>query len=367
MSGSEQGTRPSRHGKRAALIGAVVAMAVPGLAGCASAVAASPRPVPVARTVAAGGIGGIGRTAGRLASGSDARAGWAAVPFRDAQLSVPGSWLVQARHQLSCGFPRAAGMIFAGIGPELPKGLGCGLTASLAWIVPAGHLGHRSSHCKPTAVIHGIAVCRLPSSKGSVRYLVPALGVKIGARGPQARRVLATLTRSPISVVLSRGRSGPVPASWAWRQFGGVWFATPRSWSPQHEHQWATCGTGQVAGTLLLIDATKRPLALPCPYQLPTASAEQAQPGLTVVTGKYAAQSVGEKYPRCLTRHGARICLAAITGQGGAYSGVLVFSVRGPHQRTATYFLLGLSGSGARARTMLGSIGLGRHPERGVA
>jgi hypothetical protein len=367
MSGSEQGTRPSRHGKRAALIGAVVAMAVPGLAGCASAVAASPRPVPVARTVAAGGIGGIGRTAGRLASASDARAGWAAVPFRDAQLSVPGSWLVQARHQLSCGFPRAAGMIFAGIGPELPKGLGCGLTASLAWIVPAGHLGHRSSHCKPTAVIHGIAVCRLPSSKGSVRYLVPALGVKIGARGPQARRVLATLTRSPISVVLSRGRSGPVPASWAWRQFGGVWFATPRSWSPQHEHQWATCGTGQVAGTLLLIDATKRPLALPCPYQLPTASAEQAQPGLTVVTGKYAAQSVGEKYPRCLTRHGARICLSAITGQGGAYSGVLVFSVRGPHQRTATYFLLGLSGSGARARTMLGSIGLGRHPERGVA
>ncbi|HUD39162.1 MAG TPA: hypothetical protein VMR14_19845 [Streptosporangiaceae bacterium] len=351
MTGSEQGTRPSRHGRRAALIGAVVAMAVPGLAGCAAAVAASPRAVPLTRAVAAG----------RLASGSGAGPGWVPVPFRAAQLSVPGSWLVQARDQLSCGFPRATGMIFAGIGPELPKGLGCGLTARLAWIVPAGHLSHRSRHCKPTAVIHGIGVCRLPSGKGSVRYLVPALGVKVGARGPQARRVLATLTRSPLSVALSPGRPGPVPASWLRRQFGGVWFATPRSWSPEHEHQWATCGTGQGAGTLLLIDATKPPAALPCPYQIPTASAEQAQPGLTVVTGKYAAQSVGEKYPRCLTRHGARICLSAITGQGGASSGVLIFSVRRPQHRTATYFLLGLSGSGARARTVLGSIRLGRH------
>lgn len=77
-----------------------------------------------------------------------------------------------------------------------------------------------------------------------------------------------------------------------------------RSWTLQREHQWATCGTGLAPGTLLLVDATKPLLALPCPYSPPTASADQAQPGLTVVTGKYAAQSVGEHYTRCRVRHG---------------------------------------------------------------
>src|ERR1700733_2882074 len=62
---------------------------------------------------------------------------WAAVPFQNAQLSVPGTWLVETAQEQSCGFPPSPGMMFAGIRPRLPKGLGCGLTASRAWIVPA--------------------------------------------------------------------------------------------------------------------------------------------------------------------------------------------------------------------------------------
>jgi hypothetical protein len=42
--------------------------------------------------------------------------------------------------------------------------------------------------------------------------------------GPLARRVLATLTRSPLSVVLRRGPAGPVPAHWIWHRFGSVEF-----------------------------------------------------------------------------------------------------------------------------------------------
>ncbi len=106
---------------------------------------------------------------------------------------------------------------------------------------------------------------------------------------------------------------------------------------------------------LLLIDATKPPLSLPCPLQIPTAIADQAQPGLTVVTGKYAAQSVGESYARCQSRRGVRICLSTITGQGGLFGGVLIFSVTRP-KHPATYFLLGLSGSGAGARAVFDSI-----------
>jgi hypothetical protein len=307
----------------------------------------------VAMLVSAGSASAL--TPAIRAAASAPGAGWAPVPFGNAQLSVPGSWLVESPQLLACGF-KPPGMIFAGLEPQIPKGSGCGLTASRAWIVPAGHI--RPGHRRPTAVFHGIPVYRLRSGNGSVLYLVPALGVRIGAGGPGARRVLATLTRSPLSVVLRRGPAGAVPANWTWRQFGGIRFATPRSWSLQHADQWATCGTGLAPRTLLLIDATRPPLYLPCPYPDPTAATDQAQPGLTVVTGKYAATSVGQSYERCRVRDGVQICLSTVTGQGGLYGGVLIFSASRPHRHAGTFFLLGLSGSGISARAIFTSIGL---------
>jgi hypothetical protein len=155
--------------------------------------------------------------------------------------------------------------------------------------------------------------------------------------------------------VLRRGAAARVPAGWTWRQLGGVRFAAPRSWGVRREDQWATCGTGVQPSSLLLIDATKPPLALPCPLEIPTAAADQAQPGLTVVTGKYAARSVGQSYAGCQSRRGVRICLSTVTGQGGPLSGVLIFSVARPHH-AATFFLLGMPGTGASARAVLGWV-----------
>jgi len=157
--------------------------------------------------------------------------------------------------------------------------------------------------------------------------------------------------------VLRRGPASPVPGSWLRHQFGGLRFAAPRSWNVQRESQWATCGTGLVPSSLLLIDATRPPAALPCPYPFPTAAAEQAEPGLTVVTGKYAARSVAGHFARCRMRHRVRICLSSVTGQGGPSSSVLIFSASRPHRPGAAFFVLGLSGSGARARAILSSIG----------
>jgi hypothetical protein len=350
MSGTEHDTPRMRHGRRAAAIGATVAAAVLGLV---TSALASPRPTPAASPPAASRIE---LAADPLAARSGIPAGWAPVPYRNAQLSVPGSWLVETPQAFSCGFPPTHGMIFAGVKPEIPKGLGCGLTSSLAWILPAAHIPPGIGHRGPTAVIHGIPVYRLASGRGSARYLVPELGVQIGARGRLARRVLATLSRSPLSVVVRRGPASPVPANWTWRRFGGVRFAAPRSWSLQRKSQWATCGTGVLPRSLLLINATKPPQRLPCPYPIPTATADQAQPGLTVVTGKYAPASVGQKYIRCRVRHGFRLCLASVTGQGGLFGGVLIFTVSRPHRHAATFFLLGVSGSGARARAIFGSI-----------
>jgi hypothetical protein len=55
-------------------------------------------------------------------------------------------------------------------------------------------------------------------------------------------------------------------------------------------------------------------------------------------------------------RRGLRVCLSSVTGQGGFSGGVLIFSVARPHRRPVAFFLLGLSGSGARARAILGSV-----------
>jgi len=352
MTETMQHTRRTRRATRTAAIAAVVLGVVSSGLGLARAMSAAP--------ATAAGIGRAGQAADPLSGGSRIPAGWAPVPYRRAQLSVPGAWLVESPQQISCA-PPSRGMIFAGIKPEIPKGAGCSLAASFAWIRPAGHIPPGIRHRKPTALIHGIPVYRLPSGPKSVLYLVPELGVRVGAHGRLARRVLATLAWSPLSVVLRRGPAGQVPASWIWHRFGGVRFATPRSWSLQRENQWATCGTGLVPRSLVLIDATRPPAVLPCPYPFPTAAAEQAQPGLTVVTGKYAAKSVGENFVRCRARCGVRICLSSLTGQGGFYSGVLIFSVSRPHRHGATFFLLGLPGSGARARAIFGSIKVTRH------
>jgi hypothetical protein len=356
MTGREQGTRRSRRGWRAAAIAATVAAAIIGLV---STALASPRAAATASsapaTASSAAAVSSGQAVGPLTDVPGSPAGWSPVPYESAQLSVPGSWLVESPQQLSCGFPPVDGMIFVGVTPGFPKDFGCNVTASLAWILPAGQIPTGIKHRKPTAVIHGIPVYRLPSAKGTAAYLVPELGVRVGARGKLAARVLATLARSPLSVVLRRGPSAPVPVGWTWRQFGGVRFATPRAWSPQGENQWSTCGTGLVPSSLLLVDATKPPLYLPCPYLIPTALADQAQPGLTVVTGKYAAQSVGESYASCQSRGGVRICLSSVTGQGGFLSGVLIFAVSRPKHQT-TFFLLGLSGSGVSARAVFGSI-----------
>ena len=344
MSDGKQDRQHVRRGRRVVTGVATVAAVAAAAIGSVSVAQASPR-------AAAGGL-----AASRPAGRSGAPAGWAPVPYRSAQLSVPGLWLVQTPGQVSC-FPRSKGMIFAGTRPRIPKtATGCRLTASLAWMVPAGHIPPGITHRKPSAVIHGIRVYRLHAAPGAVVYLVPALRVRVGARGPLARRVLATLNRSPLSVVLRRGPAGPVPARWVWQRFGGIRFAVPRSWRLQRQHRWATCGTGIAPRSLLLIDATRPPVPLPCPYPFPTAADEQGQPGLTVVTGKYAAKSVGQHFARCLVRRGDRICLSAVTGQGGFTSGALIFSVSRPHRRAGTYFLLGLSGSGTLARAIFGSI-----------
>ena len=276
------------------------------------------------------------------------------VPFQRAQLSVPGSWFVESSEGFACANGHE-GLIFAGLGPRFPKNVGCHrLSSSYAWIIPGSHVA--PAHRKPTLVIDGFGVYRLPSARKSVVYLVPKLGVRIGAHGPRARQILSTLRESPLGVVLASGPAGRVPASWGRHDFGGVKFASPRGWHTEHENVWETCGTGVDKRSLALINARKSPIPIPCPAPAPFAKELTAVPGLTVVTGKFAAQSVAETFRHCLLRAGTRICPSTETGAGGFDSEALVFSVSRPHHHAKTFILLGLSGTGAQARAIFDSI-----------
>src|SRR5712691_308839 len=62
---------------------------------------------------------------------------WAPVPYRRAQLSVPGGWLVEGPQGFFC-VSKSDSMIFIGVKPRVPKGQSPGcrdLHASFAWIV----------------------------------------------------------------------------------------------------------------------------------------------------------------------------------------------------------------------------------------
>src|SRR5271169_6440527 len=215
MTGTWQGTARAPHRRRAAA-GAATALVAAAVLGSASSALAFPH----ARQAAAGASSSGTRhaAAGLRTTGSGTPSGRAPVAFRQGQLSVPPTWLVESPQQLFCR-PRGSSMIFVGTGPRFPAGTGCRPTARLAWIRPAGHIPPGIWHHRPTAVIHGIAVYRLRSGPHSVLYLLPELGLRVGARGPLARRVLATLTWSPLSVVLRRGPASRVPASWTWYRF----------------------------------------------------------------------------------------------------------------------------------------------------
>ncbi len=330
----------AQRGARAAATATGIVVAVAGLAASACG-----SPSAAARLTAESGPE-TGNSAG-----TGTPEGWAAVTYENAQLSVPASWVVESPQAPTCAFV-TTGMIFAGMKPALPKDQGCTLTAGWAWIEPVSRVTVRG---RPAAVIHGIPVYSVPAGAGAVQYLAPRLGVEVGADGSLARAILATLTRSPLSVALARGAATPVPSGWTWHSFGGLRFAAPRTWSAERTEVWQTCRTGLEDKTLLLLDAKRPPSYLGCPLQPTTAGWLQAVPGLTVVTGRYATRSVGESFSRCQDRVGVRICLSATTGEGGLLGSVLIISATAPHRTSPTYLLIGLSGV-RPARTILDSV-----------
>lgn len=280
--------------------------------------------------------------------------GWSPLTYRDAQVSVPSSWVVQGPLGSVCGVTTHGGVL---LGrnlrlTELNADSGCRLPATTVALSPIPR--------RPRPVmrqrINGIPVVRLPGASGSVSYAAPSLGVEVTALGPKAGQVIATLTRSPLSVVLAPGPAFAVPHGWRWHDFGGIRFAAPGAWKLERVRWWGSCASRPVTPrTLRLSTAT----VFGCKGGMQTivslASSWAPVAGITVGAGRLAtADATSAAYRRCMRLHGIRACIP----QRGMLTGEFLPLVLFPRGRPGpTLMDIGLAGTGATARTIFDSIG----------
>ncbi len=277
-------------------------------------------------------------------------AGWAPVAFGSAQISVPSSWLLESTGT-SCG-AQTQGMVFVAqqIRVQTFRAMGCQLAPNVVSISPAPR-GPAPRRGPAVRVVNGIRVMVAASGKQSGRYLVPELGIKLMARGPLARRVLGTLTRSPLSVVLATGPAFRAPPSWRWYSFGGVRFVAPASWPELNSTPYGCWPDIQARAVALL---TSRDTSMSCPGPPDTAGFGAGHPGVELDSGQAAAsQGVRVEPVPCLRLHGLRACISQ--QQGGL--GWLTLSAFPAGASRPVIVRIGLAGSGVVSREILDSIG----------
>jgi hypothetical protein len=188
-------------------------------------------------------------------------------------------------------------------------------------------------------------------------YRERGLGLDITAAGPRARRVLATLTHSPLSVVL-KSAGLTQPADWRRVTFGGLQFSVPSQWQTERRRWWGGCPGNLAPGVVVL--STAQVMSAPsCPAPLDTAGLDAGAPGMVVGAGPMIADShrVGET---CGTHNGLRACIYPPPLHGGESSEqglqILAATVYLHDRRRPDYIELGLSGSGQTPAIIFDSL-----------
>lgn len=339
LAGLDHRIRQARSRRRltvAALAGVAVICAV-----ALPATLLSPRPVAPSGIVAPRQV--------PLSDPSLTPPGWSPVAYLGAQISVPSSWRVGSRPVCGRG-PQGAvieGAAFARVADGSPSG--CPRPANIVFMLP-GKAPAGSGHSRPGTVTGSMGF-HPRASHGWASSRV--LGVTVVARGPLAGRVLATLTPSPLSVVLAGGPRFPVPRSWRWHNFGGIRFAAPGSWGLEKDDTWGDCHGPIQARTTRLTTATHF-LALGCALVVPTAGWAAAIPGIVVAAGRFAAFAPGAlTYPltaSCTMLRGMRACADWSSGV------LLALTIHPPGRPKPILVEIGLASTGATARMIFDSI-----------
>ena len=187
-------------------------------------------------------------------------------------------------------------------------------------------------------------------------HLERGLGLDIGVSGPLARRVLATITHSPLSVVLPSPRVA-VPADWRHVSFGVLRFAVPQAWKSVSSNWWGGCPYN--LGADILMVSTGQVLSDPgCPFPRATAAATAGVAGMVVGAGPRVTE------PRlrgvtCLIRNALRVCIDP-PPLHGAYQNrglqILTARVYLPGQRQPDVIEVGLYGTGRACAAIVDSM-----------
>jgi hypothetical protein len=277
-----------------------------------------------------------------LSDASLTPAGWSPVSLGNVQISVPSSWSVEDP-LYDCG-SRGGGMVFINHAPTSPpQGLGCALAPNTVELSTTTSAAPQESHRK---TINGIPVT-IATSKSFTIGTVFASGTEVVVQGPLAAKVLATLTRSPQSVVLHSSVDS-VPSGWRRVSFGGLRFAVPGQWTLQREAIWEGC-PGNIAGGVLELSTAERSIYPSCEGVPNTAGSLAASPGMVLGSGPQVQRAPADA--TCLTRHGLRICIDPPPPPNGGYSfghelDLLTAQVKVPGQADIDQIEIGLTGNG---------------------
>jgi len=276
--------------------------------------------------------------------------GWARLANGDAQISAPSDWRVSTR--VVCDRTVSGYVVLGNASTSLiVRNPRCRQAPNMAAILLEPR--NRSHPVGSTDVINGIPVVRVPAQPGFLSYVVPTLHVLVAARGPLASRVLATLARSPLSVVLASGPEFPVPPHWRWHHFGGIRFAAPASWRVERSTIWGNCrGAYSMNPRTVQLSTARKVSGLRCALTPDVMGPGTLHQGVIVGAGR-AARMDSSRFDGCRKLHGVRACYSASIYQEGLLD-VAVF-VHGRHQPTVVQ--IGLAGNGVTARTIFGSIG----------
>ena len=275
--------------------------------------------------------------------------GWVPVDFGLAQISVPASWWYDSPAVGWCPDKPIPGLVLAGE-DHLPKKT-CPHPAratSFASVASAG-IEEIAYHRLKPMVVNGIPVY---VEAGGLTYWVQSLDADLDASGPLARRVLHTLTWSPLAVILSR-QTRPVPVSWRWYSFAGLRFAAPANLPSVTSDDFTEGCPGVVPGLApeVVLSTATNALSPSCILLSASVSSVHYSDGSFVVSGPYQSVPLPKKSYSCLRLHGLRACLMSSN-----YGGVLEVVVAVPGRSRPTLVDIGLAGDGMVAKTILYSL-----------
>jgi hypothetical protein len=278
--------------------------------------------------------------------------GWLPVAYGEAQLSVPRNWVVGL---YECDPMPNGGTVWLDNPPASTPACPSENKSSEVFI-----LSGSASHPSRGSSVNGITVYWTSADA----YVVPSLEVEISAKGPLARRVLRTLSRSPEAVVLASGPPPMVPPSWHRVSYGGLSLAVPSDWPETNETRWSSGGCSlatppEYEDAVLFVSGTSMTGAERCPaLQEPSVSEVQPGDGVVVDPGPYGPLRVNSDFGKCLFINGLPACPSATN-----HLGVLVLSVRVPGgpvpqgvELHRVVVEIGLAGNGMVARTILDSM-----------